>query len=104
LNIKAGSNFKIVDTLDRLNPQDFDFIVLDSKDNVGVELPTFRELKKQYPEQSFIILSQATKSGNFTGSEKWRNEVDVMLLADNGTIKSGTDKNRWGGAGEMKVF
>ncbi len=104
LNIKAGSNFKIVDTLDRLNPHDFDFVVLDSKDNVGIELPTFRELKKQYPEQSFIILSQATKSGNFTGSEKWRNEVDVMLLADNGIIKSGIDKNRWGGAGEMKVF
>jgi uncharacterized protein YbcV (DUF1398 family) len=104
LNIKAGDNFKIVDTLDRLDPHDFDFVVLDSKDNVGVELPTFRELKKQYPEQSFIILSQATKSGNFTGSEKWRNEVDVMLLADNGIIKSGIDKNRWGGAGEMKVF
>lgn len=104
LNITAKDNFKIVDSLQRLNPKDFDFVVLDSKDNVGVELPAFRELKKKYPGQSFIILSQATKAGNFTGSEKWRNEVDVMLLAENGVIKSGQDKNRWGGAGEMKVF
>ena len=104
LNITAKDNFKIVDSLQRLNPKDFDFVVLDSKDNVGVELPAFRELKKKCPGQSFIILSQATKAGNFTGSEKWRNEVDVMLLAENGVIKSGQDKNRWGGAGEMKVF
>ncbi len=104
LNITAGNNFKIVDSLKRLNPKDFDFVVLDSKDHVGVDLDTFLELKKQYPKQSFIILSQATKAGNFTGSEKWRNEVDVMLLAENGVIKSGQDKNRWGGAGEMNVF
>lgn len=104
LNIAAGNNFKIVDSLNRLNPKDFDFVVLDSKDHVGIDLEAFLELKKQYPKQSFIILSQATKSGNFTGSEKWRNEVDVMLLAENGTIKSGEDKNRWGGTGEMRIF
>jgi hypothetical protein len=50
------------------------------------------------------VLSQATKNGNFTGTEKWRNEVDVMLLAENGIIYSGKDKNRWGGAGEMRIF
>lgn len=104
LNITAGDNFKIVDSLNRLNPTDFDFVVLDSKDHVGIDLETFLELKKQYPKQSFIILSQATKAGNFTGSEKWRNEVDVMLLAENGIVKSGEDKNRWGGSGEMQVF
>jgi len=74
-------------------------VVLDSKDSIGIKLPEFRELKKQYPRQSFIVLSQATKTGNFTGNETWRNEVDVMLLADKGIIKSGHDKNRWGGAG-----
>lgn len=104
LNIRAGVNLKIVDSLNRLNPADFDFVVIDSKDHAGVDLEIFLKLKKQYPGQSFIILSQATKSGNFTGSEKWRNEVDVMLLAENGIVKSGCDKNRWGGNGEMKVF
>jgi len=50
-----------------------------------------------------MILSQSTKTGNFTGSGKWRNQVDVMLCADAGTVKQ-TGKNRWGAMGEMKVY
>jgi DNA repair protein RadC len=103
LNFSAGNNFKIVPGLEGHNLDEYDFIVLDSKDHVGIELPQFIEIKKRYPEQSFIILSQSTKAGNYTGTGKWRNVVDVMLHAQQGLIKQ-TGKNRWGGNGEMKVY
>ena len=103
LNISAGDNFKIVPGIEGQQLEDWDFIVLDSKDHVGIELPQFIGLKRQYPARSFIILSQSTKTGNFTGSGKWRNVVDVMLFAKDGVIKQ-TGKNRWGGIGEMRVY
>src|SRR5207249_1798256 len=93
LNFSAGDNFKIVPGLEGHNLDVYDFVVLDSKDHVGIELPQFIELKKRYPAQSFIILSQSTKTGNYTGSGKWRNAIDVMLFAENGIIKQ-TGKNR----------
>ena len=104
LNIRAGDNFKIVEEINILNPKDFDFVVLDSKDFLEVDVNKFLRLREKYPQQSFIVLSQSTKTGKFTGSERWRNIVDVMVLAEQGIIRTGHDKNRWGGAGEMEVF
>lgn len=103
LNIVVGENFKIVKDIDVLNPKDFDFVVLDSKDDMNIELPSFVKLKEKYPAQSFIMISQGTKDGNFTGTGRWRNVVDVMVFAEKGVIKTGMDKNRWGGSGEMKL-
>lgn len=104
LNIVVGDNFQIVKDLNVLNPKNFDFVVLDSKDDMELELDNFVELKENYPNQSFIMISQGTKKGDFTGTGRWRNVVDVMILADNGIIKTGMDKNRWGGAGEIKII
>lgn len=104
LNIVAGDHFKIVANLDSLNPAEYDFVVLDSKDQLEVNVDQFTALLEQYPKQSFIVLSQAVKSGSFTGKERWRNIVDVMIQAENGIIRTGHDKNRWGGAGEMMIF
>lgn len=104
LNIVVGDNFKIVKELGTLNPKDFDFVVLDSKDDMDIELKSFVKLKEKYPQQSFLMISQGTKKGDFTGTGRWRNVVDVMIYAENGVIKTGLDKNRWGGSGEMRVF
>jgi hypothetical protein len=104
LNIEVGDNFKIVKDLNVLNPADYDFVVLDSKDDMDIQLPHFKNLKSRYPDQSFIAISQGTKTGDFTGKGQWRNAVDVMVYAENGTIYTGQDKNRWGGAGQMKIL
>lgn len=61
-------------------------------------------MKKAYPNQSFLLSSQGTKSGDFTGSGQWRNEVDAMIYCEAGLAKTDSDKNRWGGKGEMKIF
>lgn len=104
LHIMDTPNFVIVRDLRVENPVNYDIIVLDSKDSLGTELQDFVALRKQYPKQSYIVLSQATKDGNFTGSEKWRNEVDTMIICQNGIAYTNRDKNRWGGSAEMQIF
>lgn len=104
LNISANEDFVIVKDLSTLNLADFDFVALDSKDSLGIEVEDFRQLKKDYPNQSFIISSQGTKSGNFTGSGQWKNEVDTMIHCENGVARTMNNKNRWGGKGEMHLF
>jgi len=103
-NITGGENLKIVKSIDTLNPADFTFIVLDSKDSLGIGKNEFKELVEKYPDQSFIILSQSKKNGDFTGAGEWRNLVDVMIVCKNGTVSTNGDKNRWGGHAEMVIF
>lgn len=71
LGIKKHQNLTVVRNMEALNPANFDIVVLDSKDSLVIEIGEFKELLKKFPKQSFIILSQGTKAGDFTGSEKW---------------------------------
>ncbi len=104
LNIIGNKDFVIVKDLNALNPSGFDFVALDSKDSLGINVEDFRELKNVYPNQSFLVSSQGTKTGDFTGSGQWRNEVDTMIYCEAGIAKTDNDKNRWGGKGEMRIF
>jgi hypothetical protein len=96
--------FPIVRDLKQLDPADFDFVVLDSKDACGfTHSDQFEAFKRKYPKQSFIITTEGTKGGSFSGDEGWRNKVDTMILCENYIAKTDTDKNRWGGKGQMKL-
>lgn len=104
LNINGNKDFAVSPDLNEYNPADFHFVALDSKDSLDLSVNDFRELKKAYKHQSFIISSQGTKDGDFTGSGKWRNEVDTMIYCEKGIAKTTDDKNRWGGRGEMNII
>ncbi|HEY0029133.1 MAG TPA: hypothetical protein VGC65_00130 [Bacteroidia bacterium] len=98
------ATFPVVRDLKQLNPADFDFVVLDSKDACGfTHSDQFEAFKRKYPKQSFIITSKAIKSGSFKGDEAWRNNVDTMIYCENNIAKTDQDKNRWGGKGQMKL-
>lgn len=104
LNINANENFEIVKDLNTRNLKNYEFVALDSKDSLGIEVEDFKQLKELYPEQSFIISSQGTKAGDYTGSGKWLNEIDTMIYCEAGIARTGNEKNRWGGQGEMRIF
>lgn len=104
LKIQDIPNFVIAKDLNSINPKNFEVIVIDSKDSLELDNVQFQKLQERYPAQSWAILSQATKDGGFTGSEKWRNLVDTMIYCEDGLAQTGVDKNRWGGKGQVKVF
>lgn len=100
-----GNNFQIVKELDTLPLANFDVIVIDSKDSVGLlQSNQFKQLRDEYPSKIYIITSQGTKAGNFTGDEKWRNEVDTLIYCENGVASTLVDKNRWGGKASIKIY
>jgi hypothetical protein len=103
--IKGGDNFKIVKDLNTLPIENFDVIVIDSKDSIGLKNSAeFKELRDAHPTKSWIITSQGTKAGNFTGDEKWRNEVDTLIYCENGVASTLDDKNRWGAKASIKIY
>lgn len=104
-NVTGGDNFKIVKTLTALPIADYNVIVIDSKESVNMDnSQDFKALRDTYPDKIYIITSQGTKSGNFRGDEKWKNEVDTMIYCEKGIASTLEQKNRWGGKAEIKLF
>ena len=106
MNCIVGSDsFKIVRSLNSLPIANYKVIVIDSKDSVGLTRSSdFKELRNTYPDKIWIITSQGTKAGDFTGDEKWRNEVDTLIYCERGVASTINEKNRWGGKAEIKLF
>jgi hypothetical protein len=95
--IQGGPNFQIVKDLNTLPLSDFDVIVIDSKDSIGLKSSAeFKELRDAFPTKIWIITSQGTKAGDFTGDEKWRNEVDTLIFCENGTASTLEEKKPLG--------
>lgn len=105
VNITGSDTFKIVRSLNSLPIANYKVIVIDSKDSVGLTRSAdFKELRNTYPDKIWIITSQGTKAGDFTGDEKWRNEVDTLIYCERGVASTINEKNRWGGKAEIKLF
>lgn len=104
VNLAETPKMTIARDFSEFVPGDWDVIVLDSKDSLGIDIPEYLALKKKYPGKSWITLSQAV-SGNkgFTGSERWRNEVDTLIKCENMKAITGEDKNRWGGKATINI-
>lgn len=104
VNITGGDNFKIVKSLNTLPIADFDVIVIDSKESVGMKSSEdFKTLRDTHPDKLYIITSQGTKSGDFRGDEKWQNEVETMIYCKDLKASTVGEKNRWGGKAEVKI-
>lgn len=52
-------------------------VVIDSVQEVGMDLPAYKEWAKKYPGVVKVIVVQSTKDGDFRGGKDWEHEVDV---------------------------
>jgi predicted ATP-dependent serine protease len=74
--------------------QDYDFIVLDSVNDMNLDLMNFKEVRDIYSDKGFILVLQYTKAGDYRGGKDWEHECDVALDMKEGYIQ--TFKNRYG--------
>ncbi len=107
LNINKNT-FHWVKDINQVNPADYDWIMLDSKDSCGfTHSDQFEAFKQKYHKQSFILTSKATKDGRFKGDGGWQNVVDTLVNCEatqEGLFaEAGGEKNRWGGKGRIKI-
>lgn len=59
---------------------------------------------KRFNNHIRIYVFQVTKDGKFRGGEDFAHNVDCVLYAENGTVSSEGQKNRFGGRGMMRIF
>ena len=92
-------NMRFSKNLD-LHLADFQFIVIDSINALGLDIEAWRRLRNAYPNTFFVLVSQVTKSGVFRGSQEWAHDVDVIVDVKNGKA----DIMGRFGSGEYEIF
>lgn len=83
-----------------LHLADFQFIVIDSINALGLDIEAWRRLRNSYPNAFFVLVSQVTKSGIFRGSQEWAHDVDVIVDVKDGKA----DITGRFGSGEYEIF
>lgn len=74
--------------------QDYDFVILDSVNDMNLDLMDFKEIRDIYSTKGFILVLQYTKAGDYRGGKDWEHECDIALDMKEGYIKM--FKNRYG--------
>jgi hypothetical protein len=81
----------------------YDVVFIDSVTRLKMVPEEFVALKNSYPDKTFVLVFQATSSGDYRGSKEWEHEVDVSInINENGYARA--EKTRFGGTGTLKVF
>jgi hypothetical protein len=71
----------------------YNFVILDSVNDLGLRINDFKELRKEHPDTAFIFILQHTKSGNFRGGKDWEHLAEIVGEVEKGVIS--ITKNRY---------
>ena len=83
------------------NISGYDFVFIDSLDFAKITVEEMEELKKLYPQTSFVTVKQVTKDGKFRGSQEYAHNCDIIVSIEDGVA---TQKGRYNPQSQMEVF
>jgi hypothetical protein len=97
----AHPNLFVADNLPK-NLSEYQFVILDSVNKLGLNPKDLAKLKADNPGVSFIYIFQTTKEGKFRGTNEFQHDVDVIIeVPEQGkAIQYG----RFNQGGEMNIF
>ncbi len=95
-------NLHFTENIKQLDLSDYNFIVLDSVNDLGLQLVDYKAFRDMYPDTAFILVLQHTKDGQFRGGKDWEHEVEIAGTIDNGVVS--IYKNRYGVKGTLDIF
>jgi len=81
--------------VDNLEPDEANFIIIDSVNYMGIDEVGLRQLKARYPHSAIIAISQSTKGGQIRGSNEIPHEVDTVVQVIEGFAEA--TKGRYNG-------
>lgn len=84
------------------NLNEFDVLIIDSVNDARLEPIDIKNLQKQYPKLSLVLIFQTKKDGQFRGYNTWEHWVQTVIEVKNGVAHTG--KNRFGTKGEYEIF
>ena len=86
-----------------LKGKKYDFVFIDSVNYSNLEVEDLEEIKAMFPNTTFITIFQATKHGDFRGSQQYAHNADMIIRIEDG--KAINQKNRFAPPGlEFDVF
>jgi predicted ATP-dependent serine protease len=98
----VSENLFFADNL-KYNLDDFQFVIIDSINDIGLKLSEYKEIKKEYPLTAFILVFQHTKADDYRGSKEWEHEMDIACRVEDGILS--VYKNRYKFKGEtLNIF
>lgn len=97
----ANPNLFVADNLPK-NLSEYQFVILDSVNKLGLNPKELEKLKVDNPGISFIYIFQATKEGKFRGTNEFQHDVDVIIEVPEKGIA--IQNGRFNQGGEMRIF
>jgi len=96
------ANFRTYEQINSaLQGGNYDFCVIDSINFIRMEVEQLEDLKKENPTVSIIAIMQATKNGQFRGSQEFMHNCDIIVKVDSGVAYH---TGRFAETSEMPVF
>lgn len=95
-------NLEFFVTLKDLDLSGYDFVILDSVNDLKLKLDEFKNLRKAFPDKAFILVLQHTKDGAYRGGKDWEHEIQIA-----GEVKTGAItiyRSRYGVKGMLDFF
>lgn len=80
----------------------YDYIILDSVNDLKLKLNDYKDIRKKHPNKAFIFILQSTKSGDFRGGKDWEHLAEVVGEVHKGTVTM--IKNRYGSKAILNFF
>ncbi|MFZ5552503.1 MAG: hypothetical protein ACOZCO_05250 [Bacteroidota bacterium] len=81
---------------------EYDFIILDSVNKLGLSPKDLEILRRKNPGKSFVFVFQTTKEGVFRGNNEFQHDVDVVVdIPEKGKA---VQFGRFNQGGEMNIF
>jgi hypothetical protein len=80
----------------------YEFVILDSVNDLGLNINQYKEIRKENPDIAFILILQHTKAGNFRGGKDWEHKAEIVGEVNKGTVT--LTKNRYGSKNSLDFF
>jgi hypothetical protein len=80
----------------------YQFIILDSVNDLGLKINEYKELRKQHPDKAFIFILQHTKAGDFKGGKDWEHIAEIAGEVHKGVVN--ITKNRYAPKSTLDFF
>jgi hypothetical protein len=81
---------------------EYQFVVLDSVNDLGLKINQYKEIRKDHPETAFIFILQHTKAGDFKGGKDWEHTAEIVGEVHKGVVS--ITKNRYAPKNSLDFF
>jgi archaellum biogenesis ATPase FlaH len=80
----------------------YQFVILDSVNDLGLKINEYKEMRKEHPDTAFIFILQHTKAGDFRGGKDWEHIAEIAGEVHKGVVT--ISKNRYASKASLDFF